>query len=298
MMALSRRAILLALVVAMAALLLPATATAQAADPDDRVTMVSDPGDFVGAGLSYDFFTADGDIVNESSFGGRTVNVTVRGINDQGFEDNFDLSFDAPGNQPLVVGTYAGATRYPFNEATPGLSIFGNGRGCNTVTGTFTVTQAVYGGPDSSYLQDFEATFEQHCEGGEPALRGTVSIHNPPPPAPLELGFEVAADGTFSRASGRATVHGTLTCTQPVTVNVNGTLAQVKRRTIITGPISVQVACTPGAPVPWQAVAVPTGTTPFQGGDAELDASASAQDPNFGTVVTVTRTQVVRLRRA
>jgi hypothetical protein len=295
---LSRRAIPLVLVAAMAALLLPAAATAQAADPDDRVTMVSDPGDFVGAGLSYDFFTADGDLVSESSFAGRTVQVSVRGINDQGFEDQFDLFFDAPGDQPLVAGTYDGATRYPFNVATPGLSVFGNGRGCNTVTGTFTVTQAVYGGPDSSYLQDFEATFEQHCEGGEPALRGTVSIHNPPAPAPLELGLEIAADGTFNRVNGRATVHGALTCTQPVTVNVNGTLTQVKRRTIITGPISVQVACTPGAPVPWQAVAVPSGTTPFQRGNAELEASASAQDPNFGNLVTVSRTQVVQLRRA
>jgi hypothetical protein len=42
-----------------------------------------------------------------------------------------------------------------------------------------------------------------------------------------------------------------------------------------------QVACTPGAPVPWQAVAVPTGTTPFQQGDAELEATASAQDPDL-----------------
>jgi hypothetical protein len=125
-----------------------------------------------------------------------------------------------------------------------------------------------------------------------------VSIHNPPAPEPLGLGFEIAADGTFNRVNGRATVHGTLTCTQPVTVNVNGTLTQVKRRTIITGPIGVQVACTPGAPVPWQAVAIPTGTTPFQRGDAELEATASAQDPNFGTVVTVNRTRVVGLRRA
>ena len=89
-----------------------------------------------------------------------------------------------------------------------------------------------------------------------------------------------------------------MTCAQPVTVNINGTLIQVKRRTIITGPISAQVDCAPGAPVPWQAVAIPTGTTPFQQGDAEAEVSAFAQDPNFGTVVTVRETQVVRLRRA
>jgi hypothetical protein len=39
--------------------------------------------------------------------------------------------------------------------ATPGLSVTGNHRGCNQVTGTFTVTEAVYDGPDSTYLERF-----------------------------------------------------------------------------------------------------------------------------------------------
>jgi hypothetical protein len=87
--------------------------------------------------------------------------------------------------------------------------VSGEGRGCNELTGSYTVTQAVYGGSDSSCLQDFEATFEQHCEGAEPALRGTVSIHNPPAPDPLELGLTVDGDGTVGRITGRATVQGT-----------------------------------------------------------------------------------------
>lgn len=134
--------------------------------------------------------------------------------------------------------------------------------------------EAVFGGPDSSYLEAFEATFEQHCEGAEPALRGTVSIHNPPAPEPLELGVAVAGDGTVSRVTGRATVPGTVTCTEPVTVNVNGTLIQVEHKTILTGSLSTQMACTPGAPVDWQAVAVPNGTTPFGKGDAEVEVTA------------------------
>jgi hypothetical protein len=43
-------------------------------------------------------------------------------------------------------------------------------------------------------------------------------------------------------------------------------------------------------------VAIPSGTTPFGKGDAEVDATASAQDPNFGGTVTVSQTQVIRLR--
>jgi hypothetical protein len=108
----------------------------------------------------------------------------------------------------------------------------------------------------------------------------------------------VAGDGTVSRITGRATVHGTVTCTEPVTVAVNGTVTQVEKKTILSGPLSTQVACTPGAPVSWQAVAVPNGTTPFGRGDAEVEVTASAQDPNFGGTVAVSQTQVVRLRRA
>ena len=67
---------------------------------------------------------------------------------------------------------------------------------------------------------------------------------------------------------------------------------------VLTGPLSTEVACTPGAPVAWQAVAIPNGTTPFGQGNAEVEVTASAQDPNFGGTVAVDQTQVVRLRRA
>ena len=42
----------------------------------------------------------------------------------------------------------------------------------------------------------------------------------------------------------------------------------------------------------------PGGTTPFQKGDAEVAATASAYDAVFGRSVQATETQMVRLRRA
>jgi hypothetical protein len=202
-----------------------------------------------------------------------------------------------PNGQTPTTGT-TNATRYPFNGSGPGLSISGEGRGCNELTGSFTVTEATFGGPDSSYIQDFAATFEQHCEGAEPALRGTVGIHNPPAPEPLELGVGVAGDGTVSHVTGRATVHGTVSCSEPVTVNLNDTLTQVVKKTILSGPLGTQVACTP-----WGARRLAGGRHPqrdhaFGRGDAEAEVTASAQDPNFGGTVTAGATQVVRLRRA
>jgi len=48
-------------------------------------------------------------------------------------------------NATLVPGTYLNATRYPFQAANvPGLDVSGEGRGSNTLTGQFTIVQALY----------------------------------------------------------------------------------------------------------------------------------------------------------
>ena len=53
-----------------------------------------------------------------------------------------------------------------------GLSVSGDGRGCNVLTGNFQVLQVVYG--PGNTLASFDAIFEQHCEGAAPALRGEI----------------------------------------------------------------------------------------------------------------------------
>ena len=66
----------------------------------------------------------------------------------------------------------------------PGLS---GQRGCNTVTGSFVVREALYG--PTGLVQAFAADLEQHCEGGAPALLGSIRANSsvpltPPPPPP------------------------------------------------------------------------------------------------------------------
>jgi hypothetical protein len=79
----------------------------------------------------------------------------------------------------LTVGTYSGAARFPFQAPDqPGLSVFGDGRGCNTLTGSFTVLAISYG-PDGN-IASFDATLEQHCEGGAPALHGEFRFNANP----------------------------------------------------------------------------------------------------------------------
>ena len=85
----------------------------------------------------------------------------------------------------LEVGYYGDLQRYPFhNPAKGGLDWSGDGRGCNTLTGWFVVDSVTYNG---STLATVDLRFEQHCEGGSPALHGAVhwdinDTTNPPGP--------------------------------------------------------------------------------------------------------------------
>ncbi|WP_046497195.1 hypothetical protein [Streptomyces odonnellii] len=253
-----------------------------------------DDGDWISGGQSYAYSTASQDSLNISANSDNSrVALSVDGANG----DWWYLDLAAPSGTPLAPGTYTGATRYPFNEPTePGLSLSGNGRGCNTLTGNFTISDVEFG-PQGS-VEKLDATFEQHCEGGTTAARGEVHINNDStPPDGLDLGLAVALEGTASTLNGKATLHGTVSCTKPVQVAVSGDVTQVKKQNLIRGSYSTSVSCAPGAPVAWTATAVPTGSVPFQRGDVEVEARATATDPDYAHPVTVSETVAVRLRR-
>jgi hypothetical protein len=50
--------------------------------------------------------------------------------------------------------------------------------------------------------------------------------------------------------------------------------------------------------VAWTATAVPTGSVPFQKGDAEVQAQASSVDPDYGQTVTANQTAEVKLGKS
>src|SRR5207247_1350853 len=96
----------------------------------------------------------------------------------------FTLEFEALQGSPLVPGTYEGAARFPFNSPDqPGLSIFGDGRGCNELTGRFVVQEATY--DSGGRPLTFAVSFEQHCEGGPYALFGDLRFNSNVPLHPL-----------------------------------------------------------------------------------------------------------------
>jgi hypothetical protein len=255
------------------------------------LSFTSDPGDYIGGGQSASYDSGAGDTLGVTgSTDDRAVHVSVDGANG----DWWYLDIAAPQGQTLTPGTYTGATRYPFQQPDePGLSFDGDGRGCNTLTGSFAVQQAVFG--PNGYVQEFDATFEQHCEGSDAALRGEVHITNPAPPPALDLGLSVATDGTASTINGNATIHGSVSCTKAATVNLSGSLVETYQRVLVRGSYSTQVSCKPGAPVAWTATAMPSGSSPFRNGKAEATTQASGYDTDYGTYATASNTTVVNL---
>lgn len=132
-----------------------------------RVTLSSDRDDYIGAGGLYRYTPRNARITASGSRAEVHVHVAP---NSGGY---WDIDFQSSARRFLRRGArFANATRYPFNGRGPGLSVTGNGRGCNRLTGSFRVT-AIRLRRDGR-LRSFGARFVQHCEGLRPALRGSV----------------------------------------------------------------------------------------------------------------------------
>jgi hypothetical protein len=277
--------------IASAAASVPLVSGATAAvDRDARVaaaslTMSSDPGDYVGQGLSYSYETPSDVFLAGTDATG--TGVRIREISPN-FSHYWELDFSAPDGQQLTPGTYPDAVRnVSQGPGQPGLNVSGFG-GCNRLSGSFTVLDATYG-PDG-YVQNFHATFEQHCEGNIPALRGEVQIANtspPPPPATVQITIDPAGE---LGAHGTAIVHGTISCSVPpynpydpsaapiISVTVT---EQTKSGTISLGNAAYPPSCTP-TPTPWTATTpLPYKGTPYAKGAATVAASTTIADPIY-----------------
>ncbi len=163
-----------------------------------NLTFDSDPGDYVGRGVKETWYLQDGTFTPSRGPGPVTIAF-------DGGPEWWTLSFDGPNGSDLTPGTYTGATRYPFNGPNPGLSVSGSGRGCNMLTGSFVVREVAWAADGS--LDRFSAVFVQHCEGGDPALRGVVNYDATPPDAtPPEAAAALVPEGRINRKGGRARV--------------------------------------------------------------------------------------------
>jgi hypothetical protein len=181
-------------------------------DQRDRriwLTWRSPPGDFIGQGRPLNFTAQDGDAtLSTLLFGVPAANVFFDG-------DSFNswtLDFAAPNGAVLLPGTYLNAERFPFQSAgRPGLDVSGSGRGCNMLSGQFTVLEF----DSAASPVRFGARFVQSCEGFMPPLRGTVLFNAIAPGNPIAQitgptyappGTTVTLDGTASSSTGSSLV--------------------------------------------------------------------------------------------
>lgn len=159
----------------------------------------SDPGDFIGQGKHYEYTQADG--VLEAFAGPRGGGFSVLGPHDTWF----GAFQPVPGGRIRRGVTYTGAKRYDRSDQregnSPGLEVIGQGRGCNQLTGEFTVHDWKFDADGGTTEMSF--SFVQHCEDSEPAFRGQADfrVGNRVPPPPWGLPYRVARP-SFVRHSG------------------------------------------------------------------------------------------------
>jgi hypothetical protein len=130
-----------------------------------RVVLHSEKGDFIGQGRDWAYTPRNSRI---GAFGTRQhvgFNVTA------GNGNSWSGAFSPGDGDILTTGTtYEGAARDAFRGSSPGLEVDGPGRGCNAISGSFTVTDARY--DVHGAMQHFGVRFVQHCEKAKPALHG------------------------------------------------------------------------------------------------------------------------------
>src|SRR5262245_19684735 len=146
------------------------------ASGETAIHLESDPGEFLGEGGVRQFSTADGSITALTN-PRRGVTVRFSGLVEWTF------AFAPPLGSRLARGAYEQAVELAAEAGpTPALSIDGEHRSCERVRGRFEVLEVVYGRDGS--VERFAATFEHHCEGAGPALRGTILVNASGPPFP------------------------------------------------------------------------------------------------------------------
>jgi hypothetical protein len=168
-----------------------------------HLTLQSEPGNFIGQGMSFDITynsPSPSTIFAEIPFGSLPdgsptfLRFILSGGTGDGSNTFSTLDFSTTQlGIPIQPGTYLDAQRASFAApGHPGLDVTFQNRGSNQVFGSFTITDVSFFLDASNNLQiaTFGASFEQHSEQPTaPALFGTFTYDafGPPVPEPSSL---------------------------------------------------------------------------------------------------------------
>ncbi len=146
-------------------------APAEAQNAGSHFHLDGTPGDYISQGNDITFDDSGESIFIPSVNFDNGINVMVEVRENGAFVTRWHANFAAPNEVPLAQGDAFTATRFPFQPVdTAGLSIFGGGRGCNTLTGDFIVNELSVVEGD---VELFDADFSQSCDGGA-VMTGSV----------------------------------------------------------------------------------------------------------------------------
>lgn len=165
------------------------------AAPTMRMETTSEPGDWVGGGAPRRYTEQTGTLF---------VNTTDRSTPGRVDFAEFSLQPSPPDynkwfllmvgtrqlGHELRVGRYTNVERASFaTSGHAGLDVSQDGAGCNTISGSFEITNVVIS--SAGILQQLDMTFEQRCENGTGLLRGRFAYDASGAP----ISFDSAAIG-------------------------------------------------------------------------------------------------------
>jgi hypothetical protein len=132
-------------------------------------TYRSDPGDPFAGGTRGRYESATS-IFRYHQFG-NAVEIVVSGE-----RDDYSILLQPPTGTVLSEGSYVDDTPDALADALhPAIYVTGNGLACNESTGSFDVSVIRF--TSSGAVRRLSATFEQHCDGADPALHGQLHFH-------------------------------------------------------------------------------------------------------------------------
>lgn len=199
-------------VIVLTVVLLTLAASAAAASTQTLLTLNSQPGDYIGGGNVQAYTPADGTLLVLPTSGGGVQ------VNFQSPASYWSLFFVPRAGQKLSKQEYEGAQRYPFQgPLNPGLDVYGNGRGCNTISGRFLVSEVVFAVDGS--ITRLAIDFEQHCEGFPPALFGSLRFNSSVTVVPrVSVADATALKGNAGTSDATVVLSLSLPITSPVSV--------------------------------------------------------------------------------
>jgi hypothetical protein len=190
------------------------SAVAFGATPKTFLTLESQPGDYIGQGITQTFTPSDGTF----SISNGTDEVVIT-FNTPTFSQFWYLDFGSANTVKFGRGEYDGAQRTSFRSpARPGIDVFGDSRACNTDTGRFLVSDFALN--TDGTIARLAIDFEQHCEGFPPALYGSFRYNSPVTAVPR---LAVASNYTLKGNAGTSDAVVNLSLSLPSTTIVQVT---------------------------------------------------------------------------